>query len=334
MQFVVIRQAVENNVPLEECERGLTAHQDELSALAEWLRCHASIPSRYLTSATTEAQATANWLCRELAGDPRAIRTVDVLPPDGLLLSLKDLASYVEVTGPKKTNSEVVAIIGNEPRLQALVHRMTEVWYRPLEPAQALVLEQAAWRRHQVGRAKVKFRSPAPSASDKAVSPTATERYETISSSIRATDDISFKLLGLVPLLSGVGIFALLRGPKDRLSSAGVAFFAAFAALIAFALYRWELRNVQNCEWFRDRLADIERDEFGLLSGQYLLQPAPPTLSVPTLSVLGWPVRIRMKEIRIGKSQAERLLYRTTIAAWIILACYGLLSALGFDPLR
>ena len=130
------------------------------------------------------------------------------------------------------------------------------------------------------------------------MSPTATKRYETISSSIRATDDISFKLLGLVPLLSGVGIFALLRGPKDRLSSAGVAFFAIFAALIAFALYRWELRNVQNCEWFRDRLADIERDEFGLLSGQYLLRPAP-----PTLSVFGWPVRIRRKEIRIGKGR-------------------------------
>jgi hypothetical protein len=80
----------------------------------------------------------------------------------------------------------------------------------------------------------------------------------------------------------------------------------------------------------RDRLADIERDEFGLVSGHYLLQPAP-----PKLSVFGWPVRIgRWKEVRIGKGQAERLLYSTTIAAWIILACYGLLSALELDLLR
>ena len=156
MQFVVIRQAAENTVPLEKRERGLTA-QDELCALAEWLRCHDSNPSRYLTSAAAEAQATANWLCSELAGDPTSVQAVDVLMPGEPPFSLKDLASYVQLMGPKKTSSGVVAIIGNEPQLQALVHAMTEVWYRPLEPALALLLEQTDWKRHEVGKAKPKW---------------------------------------------------------------------------------------------------------------------------------------------------------------------------------
>ena len=35
-------------------------------------------------------------------------------------------------------------------------------------------------------------------------------RYSEICTDIRITDDISFKLLGLVPLVSGIGIFAVL----------------------------------------------------------------------------------------------------------------------------
>jgi hypothetical protein len=199
---------------------------------------------------------------------------------------------------------------------------MTAEWPLPLEPAQALLLENADWARHEAGKVNPQLRSPASRTPDLAASSTVTTRYDTISSSIRATDDISFKLLGLVPLLSGVGILALLRALEDPRSSAGVAFFAVFAALVTFALYRWELRNIQNCRWFRERLADIERHEFGLFRGQYLLQPDP-----PKLSVFGRPVRIgRWSEI--DKAKAEVLLYGTAIAAWIILACYGAIRAL------
>jgi hypothetical protein len=45
----------------------------------------------------------------------------------------------------------------------------------------------------------------------------AEKRYAEICSNIRATDEISFKLLGLVPLVSGTGIVVLLGRPARAL---------------------------------------------------------------------------------------------------------------------
>jgi phosphohistidine phosphatase SixA len=325
MQFVVIRQAAENVPPLEERGPVLAARHDELSALAETLRCRNSIPSLYLTSTAAQAQATANLLRDELGGEP-VIQELEALTPNCPPPSLKNLASEAQSRGiarEKITDGGVVAIVGDEPRLQALVASITTVWWRPLEPAQALILEEANWSKHEAGMVKPDFRSPAPREPDKDTLALATQRYATICSSIKATDEISFKLLGFVPLVSGVGIFALVPAAKQPLSSGGVALFALFAALITFSLYRWELRNVGICEWFRDRVADIERDEFGLISGQYLSLPP-----APRLSLFGWDVRIgKRRASGIGKQEAETLLYGATMAAWIALACYGAVRA-------
>ena len=207
-------------------------------------------------------------------------------------------------------------------RLQALVAGMTMIRNRPLDHAQAAVPERADWEEQKAG-VKPELSGSAPREPDKDTLAVTTQRYATICSSIKATDEISFKLLGLVPLVSGVGIFALVSAAKEPLSSAGVALFAMFAALITFSLYRWELRNISICEWFRDRIADIERDEFGLISGQYLSLPP-----APRLTVFGRDVRIGTWSAgRIGKRKAEALLYGATMAAWIALACYGAVKA-------
>ena len=129
-------------------------------------------------------------------------------------------------------------------------------------------------------------------------------RYAEICTDIRTTDDISFKLLGLVPLVSGAGIFAVLDLLGGEPASWPTTVFASlFGAAITFALFRWELRNIQTCQWLRDRAKEIERDELKLTVGPFLGREEAP-------KVLG---------IRWGKTQAEKLLYTTTIAAWLSL---------------
>ena len=83
--------------------------------------------------------------------------------------------------------------------------------------------------------------------------------YEEIRTSIRATDDISFKLMGLVPLVSGAGLLTLLlKEPIPSAKAPLVVALALFAASITLGLLRWELRNIQTCRWLRERAEKLE----------------------------------------------------------------------------
>jgi len=146
------------------------------------------------------------------------------------------------------------------------------------------------------------------------LSAAAEKRYSEICTSIRTTDDISFKLLGLVPLLSGAAIVALLKG--DIAPTPLLGFVSLFGAVVTFGFYRWELRNIQTCEWLRDRGADIEINDFrlekGLFAGRSQKEfPAP-----------------RLFGVSIGKTNAERIIYTTTIIAWLTLPWLNPLSKL------
>jgi hypothetical protein len=76
--------------------------------------------------------------------------------------------------------------------------------------------------------------------------------YAETCTNIRATDDVSFKLLGVVPLLSAAAMLAIFL--KDFSFSAEkaplVVFLSIFAALITLGIFRWELRNIQSCSWW------------------------------------------------------------------------------------
>ena len=89
------------------------------------------------------------------------------------------------------------------------------------------------------------------------------EIYKDITTNIRTTDETSFKLLGLVPLGSGIGAGALtLMKELDALGrypDAAMAGFSLVGALITFGLFRWELRNIQKCNWFISRAARLEK---------------------------------------------------------------------------
>ena len=139
--------------------------------------------------------------------------------------------------------------------------------------------------------------------------------YQEICGNIRASDDISFKLLGTVPVVSGIGAGALTILEKSQLLAAysdyAVISFSVLGALVTFGLYRWELRNIQKCRWLIARAADFELE---------LLGQKPPAQR--GVQFVGWsedrtPVPSIFKR-PWGKTQAEKFIYGGAIAAWFV----------------
>lgn len=122
--------------------------------------------------------------------------------------------------------------------------------------------------------------------------------YQEICASIRATDDISFKLMGFVPLVSGATLLTFfLREPIRPEQAPLVAALALFAALVTLGLFRWELRNIQTCSWLRRRAEAVER-VLAQATG------APPQPRAP---------------LGVGKTEAEKAIYSVTVMAWLLL---------------
>lgn len=122
--------------------------------------------------------------------------------------------------------------------------------------------------------------------------------YTNLCNNIRVTDDISFKLLGLVPLFSGAGMLvAVLR--SEYFWSPAIYAMAAFGSLVTLGLFRWELRNIQTCLWLIRRGADVEKAEDQEKPGQFYLRTRAP--------------------MAVGKTEAEKLIYGATIFAWLLL---------------
>jgi len=142
--------------------------------------------------------------------------------------------------------------------------------------------------------------------------------YEQLNANIRATDDISFKLLGLVPLISGAALGTLLLKDTKAVAAASpslVTLFALFAAAVTLGLFRWELRNVQECAHLIGLAQAVARDVLGR-SG------------VPTAGQ-GRPARPQ----GIGKTEAEKIIYFATIVAWLALPpSVGAVSGTSPEP--
>jgi hypothetical protein len=132
---------------------------------------------------------------------------------------------------------------------------------------------------------------------------TTADRWREVCAQLRATDDISFKLLGFVPLFTVAAIGAVLFKADHRLSL-GLILASFVGSITTLGFWIWERRNIQTCKWLRERAADIERAAHGPTHvGQFArLAPAPRGL---------------------GKTEGETIVYATTIAAWL---CVPLLA--------
>ena len=129
------------------------------------------------------------------------------------------------------------------------------------------------------------------------------DRWREVCAQLRATDDISFKLLGFVPLFTVAAIGAVLFKADHRLSL-GLVLASFVGSLTTLGFWIWERRNIQTCKWLRERAADIERAALG-----------------PTH--VGQFARLAKAPRGLGKTEGERIVYATTIAAWL---CVPLLA--------
>ena len=156
--------------------------------------------------------------------------------------------------------------------------------------------------------------------------------YQDIIANIKVTDDISFKLLGTVPLLSGVGsgALSLLLKSGHPLNDFAVLALSLVGCAITFGLYQWELRNIQRCAWFISRAARIERrllpnykacQFYGFDNNQHINAKRLKDIKVKPFWRLSW-----------GKTQAEKLIYNAAIAAWLIPAIVSLASLITNKP--
>ena len=94
--------------------------------------------------------------------------------------------------------------------------------------------------------------------SERATEPTLRLQYEIICRSHDGIADFRGKLLGLLPLASGTGIFLLLDGdttPITRLLVAG----GLFGAAVTLGLYFYERRGMVECLLLRSRGEMLER---------------------------------------------------------------------------
>ncbi|MEU4565184.1 hypothetical protein [Micromonospora sp. NPDC023956] len=141
--------------------------------------------------------------------------------------------------------------------------------------------------------------------------------YQEICANIRATDEVSLKLLAAVPLVTGVGIVLLMRAPAGKIPDAAIVLLSIFAALVTFGVYRWERKNMVNCRHFRQWAATLERHFYGLHPEE--VESAPVVLphariQAPRSFGLEWT-----------KTEALQLLYGAAILGWLSAGLYALL---------
>ena len=141
--------------------------------------------------------------------------------------------------------------------------------------------------------------------------------YAEICENIRALDANSFKLLSFVPLVSGSAIVAVLLKGEAGLSWITILLSLA-GALVTFGLYRWELRNIQICKWLQKCADEIERNQFGVERGkeQFAIRAQEPP---PSFENDNYDNLHRFLGLPIFQRTAERIIYWTTIIAWLLL---------------
>jgi hypothetical protein len=121
--------------------------------------------------------------------------------------------------------------------------------------------------------------------------------YTELRAGIRETDNISFRLLGLVPLVSGVSLIAVIL--KEGTPGPVLMLLSLFAAGVTLGIFRWELRNSQTCKWlirYADRLEQHALNARHVGAIHHTLPNAPQN---------------------IGKTEGEMVIYGTTILAWL-----------------
>src|SRR5438105_5719784 len=87
--------------------------------------------------------------------------------------------------------------------------------------------------------------------------------YQEVCSSHQAITDFRGKLLGLLPVATGAGIFLLLDRPTKTQTATFTTLLVAagiFGAFVTLGLYLYEYRGMKECHLLRERGANLERE--------------------------------------------------------------------------
>ena len=136
--------------------------------------------------------------------------------------------------------------------------------------------------------------------------------YEEVCKAVHQTDDFRARLLALLPLSSGVGIFLLLQtseGNEKHLTPIGI-----FGAAISFGLGLYEARQTVLCSHLVRVGAKLE-EEMGFRKGQFCARPHPPAIA-------SWGNLWHWHNLLPSMPLASIVVYATVIAGWIYLAAF------------
>ena len=131
--------------------------------------------------------------------------------------------------------------------------------------------------------------------------------YAETGANYRAIDDLRLRLMALLPLATGTGIFLLLRSegaPSATLTvPAGV-----FGVLATVSLFFYELHGIEKCAHFIHRAQQLEQD-FGI-RGPFTARPH---------NIFGV----------VSELLPAALVYPASLAGWLYIALAGLTGKIG-----
>ena len=142
----------------------------------------------------------------------------------------------------------------------------------------------------------------------KATDDTLRAEYQEICDSHRAITDFRGKLLGLLPIASGAGIFLLLDKPIKASDTTFTTFLVAagiFGATVTIGLFFYEYGGMIECHRLRQCGENLER-ELKLESDFSRFRKTWPDL--------------------VGPALAGAVVYFAVIAAWLFVSVHGLVS--------
>jgi hypothetical protein len=155
---------------------------------------------------------------------------------------------------------------------------------------------------------------PAPDSSgtQKVSDETLRAEYHEVCSSHEAITGFRGKLLGLLPIATGAGIFLLLdRSIKQQQTAVFLVAAGIFGAAVTIGLYFYEFRGMNECHLLRQRGANLER-ELQIILECSRFQGNPPG--------------------RIGPREAGPVVYFAVVAGWIFVSVYRfILSSLTLE---
>jgi len=140
--------------------------------------------------------------------------------------------------------------------------------------------------------------------------------YQRAGESYEAITEFRAKLLTLLPLATGTGVFLLLERAQAQNSAQFKGFLGPiglFSAVVTLGLFTYELRGMQRCHRLEVQAAVLEK-QLGLSTEQGPFRGQPP----------------RALGNMLGPPAAGLIIYLATLFAWLGLAGYGFCWKRGF----